>query len=188
MLMVGGAIGFGAATLLGYPGKQVVRVDAVTLKKTELHHVLQAIEAVKDKESNHSFWRYVADSGVLAFECPTEDVCNLEVPARAAEKAKLLTVTQTSQTEEDLTAARPQAMADLNKVLTDARKPPAPVAKSFYERLQLKSGDIIAAINEQEISNPFEALKRLDQLAKKSEQVKTVTLLRDGQRVTVKTD
>src|SRR5690349_3089900 len=95
-LIVGAAIGFGIAVGLGKTEKRIVRLDEVTLKKADLEHVLRAIELLKDRPADRSYTRYVADSGGVAFECPSEDACNLEVPARDKAAPREIRVTMTS--------------------------------------------------------------------------------------------
>ena len=90
---------------------------------------------------------------------------------------------------DEIAAAQPQALADLAKVLAAARAPaPAPAPKNIYDRLELKSGDIISAINEQPVSNPRDAMIQLQHLSFKTDQLKTVTIVRGGQRMNIRVD
>lgn len=62
-LVLGVCIGYGATKFFqGDRAKHYVRLDAVTLSRSELDHLARAIELIKDKEPSREYWRYEADS------------------------------------------------------------------------------------------------------------------------------
>ena len=165
LILVGIGIGFGAATFYNKVPKQYVRLDGVTLKKSELDHLARAIEMLKDKEGGRAFWRYETDSGALAFECPTNEKCNLEVPARNREQPRELRVTSISATEKvpverssptTTVEARVADSNDLERILKEARPIPnfqngeaqgwskvEAQPSGVYDKLSVRNGDII---------------------------------------------
>ena len=181
ILLVGVLAGFSLATLLGKTQKQYVRVDAVTLQRTDLEHVSRAIALLKDKSVDRSYSRYEADSGSVAFDCPTKDACNLEVPARERVQPPVaMAVHEVPQPVID------QAMTQLSSVLKRARtKGSAPDGDSIYSRLDLKNGDIVTAINGENVRSPSSGLEQLQQYMKDSDQLREVTLLRNGQEIKI---
>ena len=56
-LVVGAALGFGLAQFIGKAKKQFIRLDEVTLKRTELDHVIRAINLLKDRPAEPATWQ-----------------------------------------------------------------------------------------------------------------------------------
>jgi S1-C subfamily serine protease len=185
-LFLGVAIGFGTAILTGKTEKKVIRLDEVTLKRTELEHVLRAIELLKDKPAEPSFSRYVADSGAVAFECPTEDACNLEVPARDRVRPKELQVTMRSISTIEERKQRPDvaiATGEAVPLVKQSNAETTPSSEgSVFEKLGLRNGDVITAINGEQVKSPSTAFTHLQEMLKESEQL-DVTVMRDGRPI-----
>lgn len=91
-LAAGIIIGFGGACFLGKTEKRVARKDSVTLERSDLAHVLTAIQLVKDRPAGRSYTRYESNNGRVAFECPTNKACNLEIPAAGRETSPLVEI------------------------------------------------------------------------------------------------
>ena len=135
--------------------KQIIRRDQVTLQKEELEHVVRAIGLLKDQEPSLDYTRYVADSGAIAFDCPTSEGCNLEVPARLAVKGREIQVTmkEVVTTTSSVTARKSTG--------------------SIYARLGLQSGDRIVSINGEALNDPSDAMARLSDFSNRFSDLKT---------------
>ncbi len=173
-LVVGAALGFGLAQFIGKAKKQFIRLDEVTLKRTELDHVIRAINLLKDRPAEPAYTRYVADSGEIEFECPTEDACNLTTPARGQVKPRKREAVLTGVTS-ILTAPVAEPISEVAPLDTTSQRP--------HTALGLRIGDTITAINGKPVDGVnVEGMKHLDQLLKQPVRL-DVTFLRDGQEM-----
>jgi hypothetical protein len=171
-LLIGIAVGFGLAVATGKTEKKLVRLDQVTLTKAELEHVVRAIDLLKDKAPSAAYTRYVADSGSVAFECPTDSACNLEIPARDRVQPRDVEVT-----------VHETAMPSVAVAVTAApRKNPV---GSIYEKLGLMNGDVVTAINGENMASPSETLNRLNAYSERVEQIDNVSIVRNGKPIQI---
>ncbi len=152
------ALGFFSAHFFQMPEKQFIRLDSVTLKQAELESLVQAVNVVREKSTDHKFYRYETNSGSLAFECPTTEACNLEVPSRDVAKMKELQVTVH---EEPIQTA--------------------PEKKPSFADLGLKNGDVITEINGKAVESPAFAISEINRLLQEDGSLQEIAILRDGQ-------
>jgi hypothetical protein len=197
-LAVGIAIGFGIAVISGKAEKKFVRLDQVTLTKEELDHVTRAIDLLKDKKPSLAYTRYVSDSGSVAFECPNDTECNLEIPARDRVKPRdvEVTVRQTWPTavtgsitgvvrkRKDISEDSLREMKLVSITASGATASTGPnTGESIYEKLGLMNGDVVTAVNGESTDSPSDALKRLNALSDHFEKIREVSVLRDGKTI-----
>src|SRR4051812_24875452 len=84
-LVMGLVLGLGLAVPF-VKGKHLVRKDSVTIERSELRSVIRALVLLEDQKAA-SGYRYQSPDGRVAFSCPTDKACNLELPARLAERS-----------------------------------------------------------------------------------------------------
>ncbi len=148
MIMIGCAIGYGvSATRFFTSERTLVRVDAVTLHKHELHHVTEAISLIAEAPIGKSYPRYESNSGTVAFECPTDESCNLIVSARPRVEAVMYKTPISGVNKEPQAdqrqvspAAIDAAKASMSQLLEAARAVPS--RNSVYDSLTVKQGDV----------------------------------------------
>jgi hypothetical protein len=151
-------LGFCAAQYFQKPEKQLIRLDSVTLKETELDSLVQAVSLVREKLADHKLFRYETNSGSLAFECPTSEACNLEVPARGVERMReRQVIIHESQTQQ--TSPRRLSFADLG----------------------LRNGDVVTEINGKSVGSPSFAISEISRLLKEDGALQEITVVRDGE-------
>lgn len=170
-LLAGIALGFGIATVSGKTEKKFIRLDQVTLTKAELEHVVTAIDLLKEKAPLRGYQRYVADAGTVAFDCPTDTTCNLEIPARERALPKEVEVTVHQKRFIPAVALATTAIV--------RRKPQL----SIYSKLGLMNGDVVTAINGENMESPAQALKRLSELSDRFDEIREATAIRDGKPI-----
>ena len=122
----------------------------------------------------------------------TEEVLELEDQAPSAAGENPAVTSNEEQTEFQVDSAElDEALANLPRLLSQARAVPyfrngqsigmrlfAIRAGSLYEKIGLKNGDILTAVNENSMSDPTQALKLFEQL--KSERSIKVAVERNG--------
>ena len=129
ILVAGLVIGFSGACLLGKTEKHIVRKDSVTLERSDLAQVINAIELVKDRPAGRTYTRYESNNGRVAFECPTNKACNLELPAADRETAaqvEIITEQVRAEAEGPANAvvAPVEAVSGINKQPVEAQPQP----------------------------------------------------------------
>ncbi len=201
-LMVGAFLGYQIALVVSRPERELVRLDAVTLKKSELHHISRAIELLKNEQQpiGRAYTRYEADSGEVAFECPTPDECNLEVPARSRAEAfgsrfQLKSVTEAPVSDGSVHSevregkwrnpSSSEALSLKGTTGTSAEERGSATVQNAMELLGIKSGDTILSINGEKVRSPSSAFQHLQRFLDEQKTIEEVVIRRNGRRLNV---
>jgi hypothetical protein len=168
--------------------------DSITIPRSELKHLLRAVVLVDD-DQHQVLLRYESDTGSLAFECPTGDACNLDVPARTRASATQ-TIARTviengrpateSVTYEPTVTEISTSSEVADQVVAVSAKAVRAPKQSVYERLGVRNGDTIVSIDGQAVNSPDEAFRALANL--KSDAPHRVVVRREGKEVQLRAE
>ena len=82
-ILVGLIVGFNLAKVaFNFPVKEITKqTEALTIKRTDLHHIVEAVGFLTNGNLSKNYNRFESTSGSIALECKTDEFCSLEAPA-----------------------------------------------------------------------------------------------------------